>query len=160
MRIIRQAWLYFLIVFGAGFVFGVIRTLIFVPMIGVRWAELLEMPLMLGVIVLAALRLFRRNSDQRSIVELLSIGGIALILLLAMEFGLAFAFQEKSISQYVFDRDPVSGIAYLIILGLYTIMPCLVANPNRIKPHLQPDDQSAKRETGSTHRHANSSARK
>ena len=42
---------YFLLVFLAGFGLGVVRTLWVVPALGERWAELIEIPLMLGVIV-------------------------------------------------------------------------------------------------------------
>lgn len=45
---------YFLIVFADGFVLGVVRTVSLVPRIGVRWAQLLEMPVMLAVIYWAA----------------------------------------------------------------------------------------------------------
>ena len=49
----KSALLYVGIVFGGRF-FGVIGTLWVVPLVGVMWAERLEAPLMLAVIVLAA----------------------------------------------------------------------------------------------------------
>jgi len=51
---VKSALLYVGIVFGGRFVFGVIGTLWVVPLVGVMWAERLEAPLMLAVIVLAA----------------------------------------------------------------------------------------------------------
>ena len=54
MKILKAGILYFAIVFGAGFVFGTIRTIWVVPRIGTRWAELLEMPLMFAVTIAAA----------------------------------------------------------------------------------------------------------
>lgn len=51
---------YFLIVFGVGFVLGIARTLWLVPRFGVRWAELLEIPVMLLAIYWAARWMSRR----------------------------------------------------------------------------------------------------
>ncbi len=48
MQILRAAVFYFLLVFGAGFLLGIGRVLLIVPLLGERTAELLEMPLMLG----------------------------------------------------------------------------------------------------------------
>ena len=45
---------YFLIVFAAGFLLGVIRVVAMVPRFGVREAEPLELPLMIVVTVFAA----------------------------------------------------------------------------------------------------------
>lgn len=52
---------YFLIVFGAGFALALVRIPGLVPLLGVRWAELAEMPVMLAVIAWAAHRLVRRH---------------------------------------------------------------------------------------------------
>ena len=54
MAIFKPALLYFLIVFGAGFILGPIRVFLIVPKLGIRWAELLEMPVMLTVIYFAS----------------------------------------------------------------------------------------------------------
>lgn len=54
MQILRGDLLHFVIVFGTGFVLGVIRTLWLVPRVGTRWAELIETPIMVVVTILAA----------------------------------------------------------------------------------------------------------
>ena len=54
MRILKAGVLYFMLVFGAGFVLGTIRTLWVVPRVGARMAELMETPIMFVVTVLAA----------------------------------------------------------------------------------------------------------
>ena len=51
---------YFGIVFAAGFVLGVIRTLWLVPELGERNAELIELPLMFGIYTAVAFYLVRR----------------------------------------------------------------------------------------------------
>jgi hypothetical protein len=47
--VVAGGTVYFLIVFGTGFVLGIVRTPWLVPRVGVRWAALLEIPVMLGV---------------------------------------------------------------------------------------------------------------
>lgn len=54
MRILKASVLYFALVFGAGFVLGAIRTLWVVPRVGTRKGELMEMPIMLVVTIVAA----------------------------------------------------------------------------------------------------------
>ena len=53
--------LYFVLVFGAGFVLGPIRILWLVPQFGTRAAELMEVPVMLVVIVSAFCWISRRG---------------------------------------------------------------------------------------------------
>jgi len=54
MQILKAGALYFVFVFGAGFVLGTIRTLWVVPHVGTRMAELVEAPLMIVVTIMAA----------------------------------------------------------------------------------------------------------
>ena len=56
---------YFAIVFGAGFVFGTVRVMWLVPTVGVRIAELTELPLMLAVVFFAARWVNRRFLAER-----------------------------------------------------------------------------------------------
>jgi hypothetical protein len=59
MRMLKTALLYFVLVFGAGFVLGPIRILWIAPRLGRRAAELLEAPIMLAISVLAATWIIR-----------------------------------------------------------------------------------------------------
>jgi hypothetical protein len=54
MQILKTGTLYFAFVLGVGFVLGSIRVLWAVPHFGARMAELMETPLMLLVIIVAA----------------------------------------------------------------------------------------------------------
>jgi type IV secretory pathway TrbD component len=118
---------YFLIVFGCGFVLGVVRTLWLVPRVGMRWAELLEIPVMLVVVYLAARWVSRRFAlhGYRRAVHL-GLGITALLLLLAAEFGLVLLLRGLSLAAYVASRDPVSGSVYVFSLLLVAAMPALV----------------------------------
>jgi type IV secretory pathway TrbD component len=54
-------------------------------------------------------------------------GGIGLCLLLVAEFGLVLRLRGLSIREYLATRDPVSGTVYYVMLGMFAIMPVLVA---------------------------------
>jgi hypothetical protein len=60
--ILKAATTYSVLVFGAGFVQGPILILFIVPRFGVRIAELMEAPVMLIVIVVAARWVVRKSS--------------------------------------------------------------------------------------------------
>jgi hypothetical protein len=123
---IKAGLAYFALVFGAGFVLGALRVSLLVPRFGERIAELSEMPLMFGVIVMAARFVVRRFAVPYSIAARLGTGLLALALLLAAEALLAVVLQDRSLGDYVASRDPVSGSVYLAMLVLFTLMPVFI----------------------------------
>ncbi len=127
MHIFKPALAYFLIVFGAGFVLGTIRVLFVRPLFGERTAELLEMPLMLAVIVLAARWITRRYLQQAQPREQLAVGWIATGCMLAAEFLVGLTLRGLSPIDVLVNRDPVSGTAYYLSLLLFATMPWLLA---------------------------------
>ena len=127
MRNLKAAACYFGLVFGTGFVLGAIRVPFLVPRLGVRMAELVEMPFMLVAIVLAARCVARRFALPATYGVRLSVGLLALALLVASELLLTVALQKQSIGQYIAGRDPVSGTVYLLMLVLFALMPALLA---------------------------------
>lgn len=127
MRIIKAGLLYFLIVFGAGFVLGIFRILWVDPRFGTRTAELMETPIMFVVIILASQWIVRRLAVPYTPTERFGMGCIALGLMLIAEFTLVLWLRGISISDYLVSRDPVSGTIYYVMLGVFTIMPLFVA---------------------------------
>jgi hypothetical protein len=117
---------YFALVFGAGFVLGALRVTLVVPRLGVRYAELLEMPLMLIVIVSAARWVVRRFELPAALLPRLRVGIAALALLVVAELLLSVALTGRTISAYVASRDPVSGTVYLLMLAVFAAMPALL----------------------------------
>jgi hypothetical protein len=126
-KIFKAGLVYFIFVFGAGFILGPVRLLWVVPRFGTRVAELMEIPLMVAVIVFAARWIIRHFSVSPRPASRLGMGFIALGLLLAAEFTFVLKLRDLSIHEYLATRDPVSGTAYYISLGLFAIMPLLVA---------------------------------
>src|SRR5436190_24035200 len=107
----KAACLYAVTVFGAGFVLGVVRILLLVPRMGVRTAELIEMPVMVMATILAArwvVLCFGGTSVRRAP---LRVGFLALSLLTAAEIGLGIV-RDVPVSDYFTARDPVSGPVY------------------------------------------------
>jgi hypothetical protein len=126
MRILKAGLIYFALVFGAGFVLGPIRLLWLVPRVGERVAELLELPVMLVVIVLAARWVVRRLALPSTAPRRLGMGGLALALMLAAEFGLVLGLRGLTPAEYFASRDPVSGTAYYASLLVFALMPLLL----------------------------------
>ena len=126
MQILRAGVIYFAIVFSAGFVLGIVRTLWVVPRVGTRLAELMEAPLMLVVTIVAARWIVRHLAIPYVPSARLEMGGIGLSLLLVAEFGLVLWLRGMSIREYLATRDPVSGVVYYLLLGMFALMPLLV----------------------------------
>lgn len=128
--VIVAGLVYFALVFGSGFVLGMIRVPLLVPRIGVRYAELLEMPLMALAIWWAARWVVRRFGLAPIAWIRIGVGSIALALLLAAELGLALLLQDQTLSAYIASRDPVSGGVYLLLLVVFAAMPWWLREPS------------------------------
>ena len=126
IRSIKAGMAYFALVFGAGFVLGALRVPFLVPRLGERMAELIEMPFMLVVVVMAARFIVRRFGLPGTAPARLGVGLLALALLLGAEVLLAVMLQDRTLGEYVASRDPVSGAVYLAMLALFAAMPLLL----------------------------------
>lgn len=118
---------YFLMVFVAGFVLGIIRVLLIVPLTGGRYAELLEMPLMLVIIYYSARSIvihFRNINRPKGYIYT---GVISFLILITAELSLVFGLQGMTLSEYFASRDPVSGTAYLFSLIIFMLMPYMIS---------------------------------
>ncbi|MEO8344640.1 MAG: hypothetical protein ABI607_02995 [Betaproteobacteria bacterium] len=130
MASFKAAVAYFALVLGTGFVLGTIRVPFLVPRLGERYAEILEMPIMVVVIVLAARYVVRRFSLPSSPSVRLLVGFAALAMSVLAELLLAAALQDASVGQYIASRDPVSGSVYLFVLLLFALMPYILERFN------------------------------
>lgn len=127
MKILKAGLLYFVFVFGAGFVLGTIRTIWIVPRFGARTAELMEAPIMFVITVLAARWVVRHLLLPFTLATRLGVGSVALAFLLAVEFTVVLWLRGLTIGEYIQQRDPVAGIVYILMLGVFAVMPALVA---------------------------------
>jgi hypothetical protein len=127
MQVLKPGVIYFALVFGAGFVLGALRISWVVPRFGTRIAELMEMPIMFVVTILAARWIIRRLTVPPTPSRRLGMGCVALGLMLIAEFTLVLSLRGLSIREYLASRDPVPGTVYYAMLGVFCIMPFLVA---------------------------------
>ena len=118
---------YFALVFAAGFGLGIFRVTLLVPRVGVRFAELLEMPIMLAVVVLSARAIVRRFTIERANRGRLVMGGVAFALAIAAESLVVIGIQHQSLSVYLAGRDPVSGSVFALLLVVFAAAPLLLA---------------------------------
>jgi hypothetical protein len=126
MLVLKGGALYFAIVFTVGFVLGAVRTLWVVPHVGTRTAELMEMPIMLVVTIVAVRWTVLHLSVPMFWSARLEMACIALVLMLIAEFGFVLWIRGLSIKEYFATRDPVAGAAYYLMLVVFAIMPRLV----------------------------------
>lgn len=119
----KLSFAYFGVIFAAGFVLGVIRTLWLVPILGERDAELTEIPVMLGLIVLTSRSLVNRWRERLSARRTLAGGAMALVLLLIVEFSVVLYARGLTVAEYFAARNPVAGFAYALSLVAFALMP-------------------------------------
>ena len=117
--------------FGAGFVFGPVRVIWLLPTVGVRVAELTELPLMLTVIFFAARWVNRRLLAERDQSLRLLVGGTALVVLLLAELILGVMFLDLTLKDAFLNRDPVSGTGYYLSLCVFALMPWFLGRLSR-----------------------------
>jgi type IV secretory pathway TrbD component len=75
----------------------------------------------------AARWIVRRLAVPPTLSKRLSMGGIALGLMLIAEFTLVLWLRGLSIREYLAGRDPVAATVYYGLLGVFAVMPLLVA---------------------------------
>jgi hypothetical protein len=126
MPILRAAATYVALVFGTGFVLGAVRVSLLVPRLGVRLAELLEMPWMALAMVLAARFVVHRQLAGRGPLARAAAGALALAFMVAAELTVGLLLQQRPLQAILIDRDPVSGAVYLALLVLYALLPLLL----------------------------------
>jgi hypothetical protein len=124
-RVVGAGLLYFALTFGAGFVLGPLRILFLVPRLGARAAELLELPVMIGISWLAARWVTVRLAVPPRPAPRLAVGVIAGALLLAAEFTLVLQLRGLTIEEYLATRDPVAGAAYYLAVAIMVLLPAL-----------------------------------
>lgn len=121
---LRAGALYFALVFAAGAVLGTVRELWLTPRIGGLAATLIEAPLMLGAMILAARWVIRRLGVPRG--ARFAMGAIALALLFAAEFGLAWALRGVAPRDHAAGLLAPAGLVFLGLAALFAAMPSIV----------------------------------
>jgi hypothetical protein len=139
--IVKAGAAYFGCVFAAGFVVGAIRVDWVVPRLGLRAAELLEMPVMLAVMLVAARTLDRRGTMPGGRGARVAAGVLALVFMLLAELVTVLWLSPLPLREYLARRDPVSGTAYVVMLVAFALVPALAGRigtqERRARGHLR-----------------------
>jgi hypothetical protein len=118
-RAVRAGVAYFLAVFAAGFVLGVLRTLFVAPRVGVLAAVAIELPIILAVAWWVSARLQRRSTATLRDAGLM--GGTAFVLLMLAETSLSIALFGRTIAEHLSlyaDADHQLGFAGQVAFAL------------------------------------------
>lgn len=99
MRILFTGTAYVVAVFAAGFVLGVLRTLVLVPLLGELAAVLVELPLILTIAWLSCTRILLRW--PLSPPSAVGMGAIAFLLLVLAEAGLSKLLAGRGLAEHL-----------------------------------------------------------
>jgi hypothetical protein len=129
VKIASALVLYFLAVFGAGFVLGPIRVLWLEPRFGVVAATLCEAPFLLFAMIAAAYWIPRMVRMPVGIGAMLAMGLGALALQQAADLVIGTALRGISATDQVARLTSPEGAIYAALLVVFALMPAIV---NRI----------------------------
>jgi len=129
MRIIAAAVLYFLVVFGVGFLLGPIRVFWLEPRLGETVAVLCEAPFLLVAIVLAARWLPTRLRLNTDVGSLAGMGLGALFLQQLADFAVGGFLRGLTPAQQIAHLARPAGLVYVLLLIMFAAMPSLANLP-------------------------------
>jgi hypothetical protein len=141
MRTIIAGLVYFGVVFGSGFVFGVFREMVLTPAYGRTTAVMLEAPFMLVAIVAGAWIAVHRGSLGRSRLSLIMIGIIGLLLVQIADFGVGLGLRGMSVQDQLNYLKTAAGQIYLGLLAIFVLMPLIIGPLTRFVQ----DDETERR---------------
>ena len=119
---------YFLLVFGTGFMLGTLRVLLVVPLLGAPTAELLETPFMLVAIWLAARWLVPRLAPGSA----LPAGLIALGLTVVAEVAVGVFLRHLTLAQIALPQPLLPRVVFYAALLVFAFFPYfLTPNPGK-----------------------------
>jgi hypothetical protein len=124
---LTAGFLYFAIVFAAGFALGTLRVLWLAPLAGPLAAVAIELPVMLAVSWIASDWLCRSFRVLRTSAARLAMGGLAFVLLIAAEVALGTLGFGRSIDEVVADWGTTVGLLGLAGQVAFGLVPFLQA---------------------------------
>ena len=86
------------------------------------------MPVMLAIVILSARWVTQYVQVTPTASSRLGMGGMALAMVLALDFTVILWIRGLSFRQYVEMFDPIAGTTYFMMLGIFAVMPFLVSN--------------------------------
>ncbi|MFN3371416.1 MAG: hypothetical protein ACK4Z0_07820 [Sphingomonadaceae bacterium] len=125
MIVARAGLLYFLLVFGLGFLLGSLRVLLLAPWVGETLAVILELPIMLAAAWFICRALVRRLGVPATAAARLGMGALAFLLLIAAEIALGLALFARAPAEVAAGFRTRAGLLGLAGQILFAIFPWL-----------------------------------
>lgn len=126
MRAVAAGVVYFVLVYMAGFVLGVGREVVVAPLVGRVAAVLVEAPLMIVAMMVAAVQVTRRLSLPGDAVSRAAMGAVGFGLLTLAEAVLARLLRGLHLEQWLMSFATAEGAIALALFVLFAAMPMLV----------------------------------
>lgn len=126
MRAVLAGIVYFAVVYLAGFALGQLREALIVPVVGRVAAVLVEMPLMLAIMTLAAKVVGRNMAVPTDIASRARMGIVAFGLLTLVEAVSAKLMRGHDLGQWLQSFATAEGFVSLLMFVLFAAMPMLV----------------------------------
>jgi hypothetical protein len=124
-------FLYFSIVFAAGFVLGAARTLWLAPAVGATAATLIELPVILAVSWAACLFVLRRLKVKARAGDRILMGSSAFALLIGAEIALGLGLMNRTFAEQVQAMTAPAGLIGLAGQILFAVFPALALSLRR-----------------------------
>lgn len=124
-RAVQAGLLYCTVVFAAGFVLGVVRTLLVSPLAGELVAVALEAPVMLAIAWSACGWVTERLDMSQSFLDRLVMGGAALALLILAEAGAAMIAHGRSLHEFLVGDGSSALLLGLLAQLAFALFPLL-----------------------------------
>lgn len=131
-RVFSSAFVFFALVFGAGFALGTIRVVLVQPYLGAGASRLLELPVMVVISYLAAQFITRRLGPATRN-QWLCVGLIAFVLLMTAEMLLGTFVFRTPLKAMLADMLTFTGLVSLLAQGLIILFPALSAGWDRTR---------------------------
>lgn len=132
LRSLSNGALYVTAVFAAGFVLGVLRTLVLVPLLGELTAVLLEVPVILGISWLVCTRILQRWPLAHP--AAVAMGATAFVLLMLAEAGLSALLAGRSLTEHLALYAQLPHQVGLTGQLAFAVIPWIQSRRSRIAP--------------------------
>jgi hypothetical protein len=131
MRVLKAGAVYFLFMFGVGWILGLVRELWAVPRFGRLTGLLLEAVIMLIAMAMSARWGIRRFQVGPTFGSTISMGLVALGILVPTELAGIVWVRGLSLPEYLASFATAPGLVSLLMFVLFAAMPTIVARAGR-----------------------------
>ena len=131
MRVLKAGAVYFIFMFGVGWILGPIRELWAVPRFGRLTGVLLEAVIMLIAMAVSVRWVIRRFRVKPTFGSTISRGLVALGILVPAEIAGVVWVRRLSLPEYLASFTTARGLASLLMFLLFAAMPTIVTRAGR-----------------------------